>query len=421
MRDTEGGAGPERASDRFDQRRLRFVRWVVFSAFILIALQIPFFATMAVVASTGEDGPALWRTITGAVLSVPLMLCTIRLLSQRMGRDRVCSGPGFWGSFALLLATVAALDLGFLAMFTAATWWSVAAVSVPRRWITVPTVVLLALPWIRAAFWLPETNWLLVLLVWSVGAGWTLVVLLGNLGTLWMWDLTNEAILGREARARLAVSEERLRFARDMHDLLGHSLSAIAVQSELAARLAERDPRRAAQEMRSAQRLAREALREVRAAVSGYREVDLDAETANVHQILTATGVRCSVTGRAEDIPAELRGLAAWVIREAGTNAIRHSSAKRCDIVIRHEGGAAVIEVYNDGASGSGADTSIGYGNGLSGLAERVAAARGTLTASRSGADGFLLRAVLPVEPGADREHIPARAPKEAEREETRA
>ncbi|PSK98585.1 two-component system sensor histidine kinase DesK [Murinocardiopsis flavida] len=228
---------------------------------------------------------------------------------------------------------------------------------------------------------------LIMIVVWAFfcASAFSLVVL---------WEILNEAYEARDAQARLAVTEERLRFSRDLHDLIGHSLSGIAVKSELAARLAERDPGHAADEMRAVQRLARDALREVRTAVSGYRDVDLDAEIESVRAVFTAAGVRCTLA-EAAAVPDPLRPLAAWVVREAATNVLRHSTAKRCDITLHSEGRTVIVEVFNDGSpEGAG---QAPFGNGLTGLTERTAAVGGTISASATAGDGFLLRAVLPV------------------------
>ncbi|MQY02355.1 histidine kinase [Actinomadura macrotermitis] len=208
-----------------------------------------------------------------------------------------------------------------------------------------------------------------------------------------MWDLHQEAHAAREALARVAVTEERLRFSRDLHDLLGHSLSLIAVKSELAIRLAEADPDRARAEMADVRRAARDALREVRAAVRGYRAVELDAELAGVRAVLEAAGVRCETGPLPDGLPAEARAVLAWVIREGATNIIKHSEARRCAITLTPYGGGVVLEMDNDGVRGASADP----GTGLAGLTERIAVVGGTLTARRHGRDGFLLRATVPV------------------------
>ncbi|SPT63365.1 MULTISPECIES: sensor histidine kinase [Actinomadura] len=225
-----------------------------------------------------------------------------------------------------------------------------------------------------------------------------------------MWDLHQEAHAARDALARLAVTEERLRFSRDLHDLLGHSLSLIAVKSELAIRTARTDPDRAGAEMADVQRAAREALREVRAAVRGYRAVELDAEIAGVRAVLEAAGVRCDIGDLPGGLPPEVRSVLAWVIREGATNVIKHSEARNCAITLTLYGGSVVMEVRNDGVRGAGAEA----GSGLTGLTERVAVLGGEITAGRHGRDGFLLRAAVPLpreDAGAGGADVPAGRP----------
>ncbi len=211
---------------------------------------------------------------------------------------------------------------------------------------------------------------------------------------LWFWQVVRAAEEGREARARLAVTEERLRFSRDLHDLVGHSLSAIAVKSEVAVKLSGVDAERAVAEMDEVRGLAREALKEIRTAVRGYRTVDFDAELRSMVAVLEAGGIRCALETTGEPVPEELATLLAWVVREGTTNVLRHSSATRCRITIVLRGGTAVLEMTNDGATGIGGPG----GTGLTGLSERVAAMGGALTAGAGGPDEFRLRATVPLE-----------------------
>ncbi|MFI0367961.1 sensor histidine kinase, partial [Actinomadura sp. 1N219] len=208
-----------------------------------------------------------------------------------------------------------------------------------------------------------------------------------------MWDMHQEAHAARDALARLAVTEERLRFSRDLHDLLGHSLSLIAVKSELAMRTARTDPDRAGAEMADVRRTAREALREVRSAVSGYRAVELDAELAGARAVLEAAGIRCDIGDPPDTLPPEVRSVLAWVIREGATNVIKHSEARRCAVALTAYDGSVVLEMRNDGVH----DDDGGSGSGLTGLGERVAVLGGEITSGRHGRDGFLLRAAVPL------------------------
>nr|BFE87163.1 histidine kinase [Planobispora longispora] len=224
--------------------------------------------------------------------------------------------------------------------------------------------------------------------------GISLVLPWANRFQLWFWEVVRAAEAGKEAKARLAVTEERLRFARDMHDLVGHSLSAIALKSEVAVKLARADAERAAAEMEEVRGLAREALKEIRTAVRGYRTVDLDAELRSMTAVLEAAGIRCTLQTPQEEVPEELATLLAWVVREGTTNVLRHSAATRCRISIAFQDGAAVLEMVNDGTremDGRG-------GTGLAGMAERVAASGGSVTAGADRSGEFRLRATVPLE-----------------------
>ncbi|MFC4057439.1 sensor histidine kinase [Planomonospora corallina] len=211
---------------------------------------------------------------------------------------------------------------------------------------------------------------------------------------LWFWEVVRAAEAGKAAQAQLAVTEERLRFARDLHDLVGHSLSAIAVKSEVAARLAGADAGRAAAEMDEVRRLAREALKEIRTAVRGYRTVDLEAELRSMIAVLEAGGIRCTLVAPPDGLPEESATLLAWVAREGTTNVLRHSAATRCRISVTVRGGTAVLEMANDGV----AKVDNRGGTGLIGLSERLAPAGGTVTAGADGRGEFRLRAEVPLE-----------------------
>ncbi|MFC0006450.1 sensor histidine kinase [Micromonospora siamensis] len=239
---------------------------------------------------------------------------------------------------------------------------------------------------------------------WTGGSVLDHLVITGGIGAgiaavnrmqVWFWDLLVEARQGQRAQARLAAAEERLRFARDVHDLLGHDLTVIALKAELAARLAPVDAGRAGREADEVRRLAGTALHRVRAAVHGYRTVDLTEQLAAVADVLRSCGVRCTVVPPSGALPAPAAGDLAAVLREAGTNVLRHSRAGWCRIEVTREDEMATMTVRNDGAVAGGPD---GHSNGLRGLAERLAVAGGTLHTGRDG-DEFVLRATVPVRP----------------------
>ena len=196
----------------------------------------------------------------------------------------------------------------------------------------------------------------------------------------------------REQIARLAVGEERLRFARDLHDLLGHSLSVIALKSELAGRLIKNTPGLAAHEIEDIEKVARDALREVREAVTGYRQPTLAAELAGAHEVLTAAGIEYHVDHDHVPLPPAVEAVLAWTVREGVTNVMRHSQAKRCAVRIINQDGHATAEVIDDGRGGTPE-----AGSGLRGLEERVRERGGTLTAEPLPHEGFRLRVTLPL------------------------
>ncbi|MEV0620589.1 sensor histidine kinase [Nonomuraea sp. NPDC050404] len=193
---------------------------------------------------------------------------------------------------------------------------------------------------------------------------------------------------------RLAVDNERLRFARDMHDLLGHSLAVMTMKSQLAGRLATTDPERARAEMEEVEELSRQALSEVREAITGYRELSLPGELDGARRALGTAGVRLEVVA-VDPLPADIEPVLAWVVREAATNVARHSGARHCRIRLGVEDGEAYAEVRDDGRGPiKAADAD---GNGLRGLAERIHVAGGTLHGGAAEGGGFLLSARLPM------------------------
>ena len=199
----------------------------------------------------------------------------------------------------------------------------------------------------------------------------------------------------RHELARLAVSEERVRIARDVHDLLGHSLSVIALKSELAGKLVERDPRSAAAELADIQAVSRDALSEVRSAVLGYRSLRLDEALEGAKAALAAAGIDYRVDGGEVAVSAEVEAVLAWAVREGATNVVRHSNAEHCDIRIRRNRDSAAVEVDDDG---SALDSAGRDGSGLAGLAERAKGVRGRLEAGAKPEGGFRLCLTVPVE-----------------------
>lgn len=186
----------------------------------------------------------------------------------------------------------------------------------------------------------------------------------------------------------LALVRERQQVARDVHDILGHSLTVITLKAELAQRLLEREPGRARTELDDVLRLSREALAEVRSTVSGLRTPDFTGQVEAARTALAAAGIEADVTGRPDDVPPEHRSLFAWVLREAVTNVVRHSRASRCTV----RWTPTTLTVADDGNGVPAPE-----GNGLRGLRERAARAGGTVAVGLgTGGTGTVVEVVLP-------------------------
>ncbi|MGW2812188.1 histidine kinase [Streptomyces sp. NPDC001415] len=205
----------------------------------------------------------------------------------------------------------------------------------------------------------------------------------------------------RQELARTAVEKERLRFSRDLHDLLGHTLSVIVVKSEAARRIARRDLDAALGQVADIESVGRQALTEIREAVTGYREGSLATELDRARSALSAAEVEPLVRQSGPPLPAQAEALLGWVVREAVTNVVRHSAASRCEIVVEGTPERVTLTVTDNGKGAPAAPAPaprIG-GTGLKGLTERLAAAGGSLTAGPAPRAGFQVSAELPVDP----------------------
>jgi two-component system sensor histidine kinase DesK len=203
----------------------------------------------------------------------------------------------------------------------------------------------------------------------------------------------DELTAARAELARMAVAAERERFARDLHDLLGHTLSVITLKAELAGRLLPGRPDDAAREVADLEGVARAALSEVRETVSGYRQPTLERELAGAKMALAAARIDAQVESAIGALDPAAEAVLAWTVREGATNVIRHSGARRCRISLGCADGEARVEIADDG-NGTAAATG---GNGLAGLRERALAVGGVLEAGVGSDGGFHLVARVPV------------------------
>ncbi|MDT0434510.1 MULTISPECIES: sensor histidine kinase [Streptomyces] len=338
---------------------------------------------------TGHDSAAV--TAAGAAGLAAFVVIYLTIVFRNMGRPF---------STATVICLVAVLEV--LAVVLGATlggdWLGLFVYVSVCCGITFP---------IRLAHWCIPVNTAALLLVGLVAGqedawGLFLVVLMVGYSMSGVRQLINTTVELRKARAtvaQLAANEERLRMARDLHDLLGHSLSLITLKSELAGRMLPDHPEQAARQVTDIEQVSRQALVDVREAVTGYRRARLADELVGTQVALTAAGVtpRFPAGPDLTGVPEESESALAWALREAVTNVVRHSGARRCTVELLRrqtlDGPVLELTVEDDGSGGSG----DGPGNGLTGLTERLAAAGGTLEAGRS-ASGFRLVARVPAD-----------------------
>ncbi|WP_010204114.1 sensor histidine kinase [Salinibacterium sp. PAMC 21357] len=222
------------------------------------------------------------------------------------------------------------------------------------------------------------------------------------LSGLWWWDVVVTLDRLRTSAAALAVAEERLRFASDLHDIQGHHLQVIALKSELAERMLAIDPEAAREHIHETRMIAKQAMEETRSLVAGYREVELGNELENAREVLTAAGAACEL--RVGELPAhaDARRVLGLVVREATTNILRHSEATQVSIHLDATDTESTLAISNDAVQ-SGVSSSGTPGSGLAGLRDRVAALEGELVAAVDpSGERFELSVRIPARAGAE-------------------
>ncbi|MFK0196371.1 sensor histidine kinase [Streptomyces lavendulae] len=338
----------------------------------------------------GHSAGARTLGVLGLAAFVAAYLVLVLRAGSRAFLSRVLVALGVLAA----LATVLSLALGreWLVLFVYVAISSGAALPGEySRW-TVPAATALLT---ATALLVPDGNHYLVgLLLPALMGGFAMV------GVQAMLRTTTQLSEARATVAQLAANEERLRMARDLHDLLGHSLSLITLKSELAGRMLPDHPDRAARQVADIEQVCRQALVDVREAVSGYRRPTLPGELAGARTALTAAGVTADLpTDAPGELPEETESALAWSLREAVTNVVRHSGAKRCTVTLEAcqtlAGPVMELTVRDDGAGGPGNPGN--HGNGLTGLTERLEAVGGSLAAGPAGKTGFRLSARVPL------------------------
>ncbi|MFD0338018.1 sensor histidine kinase [Streptomyces sp. NPDC127117] len=248
---------------------------------------------------------------------------------------------------------------------------------------------------------------------WTIGYG-TFISGAVTAAILTLAETVMELRATRQELARTAVEKERLRFSRDLHDLLGHTLSVIVVKSEAARRLAPRDMDAALTQVADIESVGRQALTEIREAVTGYREGSLATELDRARSALTAAGIEPVLRRSGPPLAPQTEALLGWVVRETVTNAVRHSRATTCSFVLDGTAERVRLTVTDDGRTPPAPPSPGIGGTGLKGLAERLAAAGGSLTAGSGPEGGFVVTAELPADAPGPVDADPASGPAES-------
>ncbi len=316
---------------------------------------------------------------------------------------------------ALVLLVVLSLEVTAFSLVYGPAWlWLYIGVSAiagrlfPMRIAFAIVVLFTLLPlfimvWISGGVVGIDWWWLIALMLLVRGLG------LDMIGVARMGSAIRELHAARRELARLAVIEERERLSRDLHDLLGQTLSMITLKSELARHLVTEDPERCAQEISEIERVARNSLREVREAVAGYRQPVLASELEGAQHFLEAAGISSQIDPIQEVLPQVIDATLAWTVREGVTNVIRHSQARHCCVRFTHTNGSVCVEVLSDGGRREQVGSPAHPGLGLAGLRERVWKLGGDLESgpvSLQGKEHFRLAVTLPLQSREDKKSL---------------
>ncbi len=347
----------------------------------MLAIPLVYLVFVFVSVRQNSHGSAV---VTGYVLLSVFAACWL-VTPFVVGPDT--SGRRFWAWFALLAAlTVADLPFARAAGFVLCVYLTIIIVA-RMGFRAAPIVAVMAV----AALLVPvEVGSWHVTLAKSFADVTPVAIPVVAVATAAVIQVVraNEALAETRAElARLAAENERIRIARDLHDLLGHSLTTITVKAGLARRLGAADPEGAVAQITEVEDLCRRVLADVRAAVSGYREVTLTSELARGRELLRASGITADLPTATDVADPAHQELFGWAVREGLTNVIRHARARSCQVRVS----ASSVEIIDDGQGSAAAP-----GNGLSGLRERAAAVGGGVDAGPAQPTGWRLRVWVP-------------------------
>jgi two-component system sensor histidine kinase DesK len=339
----------------------------------------------------GQVHPA-WAAATGLAVFCVLYVCTVRAAFS----DRWRTGPVPFRLLCALAVTTVALAISFgdnfLLLFVLVSL-CVGSVAGSRRHLGLMLMPLSATAGTIAGVQ-HQGFWSTASLAYGTFLSGLVVSVI-----ITLFHAVAQLKATRQELARRAVADERMRFSRDLHDLLGHTMSVIVVKSEAARRLAPRNLDAALAQVADIEAVGRQALTEIREAVTGYREGSLSTELDRARSALTASDIEVVVQETGPPLPPQTEALLGWVVREGVTNVVRHSGASLARIELRTDGGHAHLTITDNGSGPSQtAPSPHRIGTGLRGLTERLAAAGGSLDSGPAQGGGFRVTAVLPVE-----------------------
>ena len=378
---TTGPAGPAEAEWVADQRKwARGWRRTVFPGIFLVYL-------LQVVGATANDSKGA-AVVLGYVIVAAFCVCYLFVLPLTW--DEL--SPRFWALYLALVALwLAELPFAHADAFVMCVF--IAVVTVARLGgRSAPIVIAMTLMALLVPAAIPSWHDGLNTAVDNGTVITIPTIALAMFGFFEMMRGNRALAEARSELARLAAENERSRIARDLHDLLGHSLTTITVKAGLARRIGTSDPARALVEMGEVEALARRALADVRAAVANYREVTLAAELATGKELLRAAGVAADLPSAVDVVDDRHQELFGWVLREGLTNVVRHAHATSCAVLLS----TSSVEILDDGVGGQPLS-----GDGLAGLRQRVAAAGGRVEAGPRHPNGWRLRVSFGHEVGA--------------------
>ena len=366
---------------------VRQARW------FLVALHLPFVAVPAVIATTASQDPQ-----GTPLILVPAVLAIGGLQLRHSFAAARGERPRHWPWTLFALAALVYVPMVWLSWRWYTTLWFVigsAAMLLPHRLaaLVIAIQVLIAIllhhpPWAWEGLHPATLSWIVVYL--------SAILLMGGAclyAAARLVRVVDELYDARAELAQVAVDRERLRISRDLHDLLGSSLSAVSLKGDLALRLLSSDPQAARSEIASLTQMARNALRDVRAVTRGHRQASYRAEIDGAAALLAAAGISAHIDADLPQLSPPVDNVLGWAVREGVTNILRHSEAETCSITAQLQGERIRLEIVNDGAS-----PVVAEGTGLAGLAERARALSGSASAQHTPDGRFRLSVEVPGE-----------------------